>query len=59
MPLTLRRFSLRVNGRRRLGVSVPGVEQEKKRTQYEQIIVSEGLPSCGPLGWGHFERVKW
>ena len=58
MPLTLRRFSLRVNGRRRLAVSVPGVEQEKKRAQCEQIMGGEGVSPCGPLGWGHIERLK-
>ena len=59
MPFTLRRFSLRVNGRRRLAVSVPGVEQEKKRAQCEQIMASEGVSPCGPLGRGHLERLKW
>ena len=59
MPLTLRRFSSRVNGRRRLAVSVPGVEQEKEGAQCEQIMGGEGVSNCGPLGWGHFERVEW
>jgi hypothetical protein len=58
VPLTLLRFSLRVNGRRRLALLVPGVEQEKKRAQCEQIMGSEELSPCGPLGWGHFERLK-
>jgi len=59
VPLTLRRFHLRVNGCAGPAVPIPCVEQEKHRPQREQLVDSKGLSSCGPLGWGHFERVKW
>jgi hypothetical protein len=49
VPLTLPRFYFRVNGSRALAVSIPFVQQKKQRAQGEQIVGSEGFPSCGPL----------